>query len=400
MAEPCSVAFGRYIRTLRERRGLSLDDVGSLSKTFPEPIGKSYLSRCENGRQKLGFAKMIALSRIFDVPSEVLLERMELDLELDRVGGPDTEGATFEELENRGKDASDHGRLWDTYAYFREGLTVISTSPLMYGLEDRSDQIFWGHLNYNSAVGLLGRSRLALHELRYLISAGWLSHRLAPLLHERMASWLRSLGDLDEATRHADEAIEGLQTSKLTTYLGYAFTTRALVASDLKQYDPAIAFLKQAFASHRQANQENPRIVTLLNIAGTYFAAGRVNAARRAASSCLKTATHLQRARTRTLASILLGLIEESDGNIARAVLLWRAAVDSAKKLGDRVTQFQAEFYLFREAYRRRDHTTSTALARRLRRLMLWIPVGFEELEEFRRLSAIESGFIDRERVS
>ena len=51
VAENSGKAFGRYLRTLRERRGLSLDDVRSLSQTFPETITKSYMSRCENGYQ-------------------------------------------------------------------------------------------------------------------------------------------------------------------------------------------------------------------------------------------------------------------------------------------------------------------------------------------------------------
>ena len=75
MAESSTKAFGRYLKTLRERRGLSLDDVTSLSQTFPEKINKGYLSRCENGHQKLAFAKVIALSRIYEVPADVLVEK-------------------------------------------------------------------------------------------------------------------------------------------------------------------------------------------------------------------------------------------------------------------------------------------------------------------------------------
>ena len=86
MAETCDKAFGRYLRTLRERRGLTLDAVVSLSQTFPDIIHKGYLSRCENGFQKPAFSKIIALSRIYEVPADVLVERMELDMELDRVG--------------------------------------------------------------------------------------------------------------------------------------------------------------------------------------------------------------------------------------------------------------------------------------------------------------------------
>jgi transcriptional regulator with XRE-family HTH domain len=113
MAESSAVAFGRYLRTLRERRGHSLDDVESLSRAVPERIGKGYLSRCENGRQRLAFSKMITVCRVYDVPSEVLIERMELDLELDRVGGPETEGLEFEELTKRGKKAAARGAMWE-----------------------------------------------------------------------------------------------------------------------------------------------------------------------------------------------------------------------------------------------------------------------------------------------
>jgi transcriptional regulator with XRE-family HTH domain len=115
VAESCDKAFGRYLRTLRERRRLTLDDVSSLSHTFPESISKGYLSRCENGHQKPAFSKVIALSRIYEVPADVLVERMELDLELDRVGGPDTEGLSFDELIDRGRAT----RTSETLRYWR-----------------------------------------------------------------------------------------------------------------------------------------------------------------------------------------------------------------------------------------------------------------------------------------
>ena len=57
MAVSCHVAFGHYLRTLRERRGLALEDVWTLSQTFPESLNKGYLSRCENGKQKLALPK-------------------------------------------------------------------------------------------------------------------------------------------------------------------------------------------------------------------------------------------------------------------------------------------------------------------------------------------------------
>ena len=113
MAEEWHLAFGRYLRTLRNRRGLSLQEVASLSQSFPDTVNKGYLSRCENGRQSLAFSKVIPLSRIYKVPADVLLERMELDQELERVGGPETEGMGFAELTGAGAKAMDEGRRWD-----------------------------------------------------------------------------------------------------------------------------------------------------------------------------------------------------------------------------------------------------------------------------------------------
>ena len=71
MAESWTIAFGRYLRTLRDRRGLSLDQVEGLSEAFPDPIRKAYRSRCENGHQSPAFSKVVALCRIYEVPAEV-----------------------------------------------------------------------------------------------------------------------------------------------------------------------------------------------------------------------------------------------------------------------------------------------------------------------------------------
>ena len=116
MAESRNIAFGRYLRTLRERRNLSLQDVCSLSQAFAETLNKGYLSRCENGRQRLAFLKVTPLSRIYRVPADVFLERLELDQELDRVGAPDTEGLNFDELTKSGTAALNKGHFWNAYA--------------------------------------------------------------------------------------------------------------------------------------------------------------------------------------------------------------------------------------------------------------------------------------------
>ena len=110
MAESCAKSFGRYLKTLRERRGLALDDVASLSKSYADSVAKSYLSRVENGLLSLALPKMIPLCRIYEISTEALVERLELDLELDKLGAPETSGLQFGEMLARGKAAFEHGR--------------------------------------------------------------------------------------------------------------------------------------------------------------------------------------------------------------------------------------------------------------------------------------------------
>ena len=98
MAENWAVAFGGYLRTLRERRGLSIHAVTVLSQPFAEKLTKGYVSRCENGKVRLALSKVIPLGHIYKVSADVVLERIDLDMELDRLGSPDTHGMTYSAL--------------------------------------------------------------------------------------------------------------------------------------------------------------------------------------------------------------------------------------------------------------------------------------------------------------
>ncbi|HZN55307.1 MAG TPA: helix-turn-helix transcriptional regulator, partial [Candidatus Polarisedimenticolaceae bacterium] len=83
MADRMLLAFGKYLRLVRERRKLSLTDVVTLTKSYPEPIGKGYLSRVERGLARVGFSKMVALSRAYEVSLDAFGEKLALDLEVD-----------------------------------------------------------------------------------------------------------------------------------------------------------------------------------------------------------------------------------------------------------------------------------------------------------------------------
>jgi tetratricopeptide (TPR) repeat protein len=388
MAESSAVAFGRYLRTLRERRGYSLDHVESLSKALPERIGKGYLSRCENGRQRLAFSKMITLCRVYDVPSEVLIERMELDLELDRVGGPETEGLGFEELTERGKEAAARGALWDAYGYFRDALPVAATSQVEARFKDALEQSLCAIMNHSVIVSRHGRHRSALYELEHVRSTDGLGPHCSTTLLELVSQRYRSLGDLQRARHFADEAVRNADALGSPLYQAFTYSDKALIESETEKHDAAIELYKDAFSLFQKVDFRPGASRVLLNLAQLYFDIGRMNSAKRALTAAERLGVENNFIRDRALVRILSGEIAVKEHAPKRAVKLWREALDIAMQLHDPVLRFKAEFQLYKHALSSGDRTLASSLRRLLRRRATWVPENLDELVEFRSLSA------------
>jgi len=334
MAESSAVAFGRYLRTLRERRGHSLDDVESLSRALPERVGKGYLSRCENGRQRLAFSKMITLCRVYDVPSEVLIERMELDLELDRVGGPETEGMEFDELTNSGKKAAARGAMWEAYGYFRDAIPVAALSRVEERFQDALEQSLCAIMNYTVIVSRHGRNRLALHELEYVQSTDGLGPRCSTTLLELISQRYRSLGDLERARRFADEAVKNADALGSPLCQAFTYSDKALIESERENYKEAIELYKTAFSLFKKVGFCSGSSRVLLNLAQVYFDVGRMKSAKRALMAAERLGAENDFLRDRALARILSGEIAVKESAPNKAVQLWREAIDRGSDFG------------------------------------------------------------------
>ena len=388
MAESSAVAFGRYLRTLRERRGHSLDDVESLSRALPERIGKGYLSRCENGRQRVAFSKIITLCRVYDVPSEVLIERMELDLELDRVGGPETEGLEFEELTNLGKKHAARGAMWEAYGYFRDAIPVATVSRVEDRFQDALEQSLCAIMNYTVIVSRHGRNRLALYELEYVQSTDGLGPSCSTTLLELISQRYRSLGDLDRAHRYADDAVKKANALASPLHQAFTYSDKALIESERANYTEAIELYKTAFSLFQKVEFCSGSSRVLLNLAQTYFDVGRIKSAKRALMAVERLGAEHDFLRDRALARILSGEIAVKEDAPNRAAQLWREAIDIAKQLHDPVLRFKAEFQLYKHALASGDQTSASSLKRLLMRRASWVPDHLDELLEFKSLTA------------
>ena len=391
MAESSILAFGRYLRALRERRGCSLDDVASLSQTFPEKINKGYLSRCENGRQKLAFSKVIALSRIYEVPADVLVERMELDLELDRVGGPETEGMSFAELTEAGKKAFRSGYFWLAYGNLRDAVRRSRVDTVRSTFRDRDEQVAIAQMSCATPAHALGRHRFALHEFRFLESTGAFGPKFHPVILERISTGYCAVKDADAATTFADLAIEKAEEFGDNEYLGFLYSSRARVSLLHSRPDVAQTYYEKAYDLHKSSNQMIECAQALNCLAQCHFEMKRYSAARRTAEASRTLSRRLDRPRSYALSLILLGELDELDKKPATAMRRWKQAAEIAKKISDKELRFKADFVMYRRALQTGDQPIARAILRRLRRLAPWIPADNHELTVFKSLVSGDS---------
>lgn len=388
VAETCNRAFGRYLKALRERRRLSLDNVYSLSQTFPEKINKGYLSRCENGHHRLAFSKVIALSRIYEVPADVLVERMELDMELDRVGSPDTEGMSYSELTLAGKRALDEGFKWKGYAYLRDAVSRATADPVRPIFQSASEQHLHACMNCGTAAVAVERFVFALHEFHYVETADALSAESRPLILERLSQCYRRLDQLDRARGIADEGIAEARKCNKSLWLGYLHSTRATIAVEQQDSHLAITHFLKAYKRFRANKKKYECATTVLNLAQAYVNLERFGAARRALKAAETLLSPVKDHRTLGLGRILLGEIEARASKTEFAVRQWKEAAEIGKRLNDRLLRFQAEFQLFKAARDSGHVPAARAIKRRLRRLSAWVPTNTPELVEFKKIAS------------
>lgn len=377
MDEPWTLAFGRYLRTLRERRGLSLRDVSQLSQAFAEKLTKSYVSRCENGRVKLSLRKVSALGRIYRVSADVMLERIDLDLELERVGAPETAEKTFAELHDRGRDALANGYSWTAYGLLRAAVERDDARP---------GQIAAALTDCAAAALNLGRARYALYEFEIVLASGAVGPHLLPRLLERISAAHRTLEQFDQAREFAEGAIAAARRAEGREFLGCAYSTRAVLAQAEGDSQLASAFFLESYREFREDHRSEERAWALNGLAQIHFDLGRYRAARRALRVAEKIAAPSGRRRIRARIRILQGRIEAREDLDELAESRWREAAAIASGLGDKILRFKAECPRLEQALRRGNHPAARAISRRMSRLENYVPASTPELREYRRL--------------
>lgn len=170
--------FGQSLRTWRERRHLSLDDVAAKATTWSEPIGRSSLARFESGEVLPTLDRLSVLARALDVPLVELVERYEVERRvaatlptLEAVPDGDLLGAASERLRA--------GRWFEVLALVSLAQDRLAGRPEHDGHDDAKNL----KLREIDALVHLGYYGLAKAEVEVLLSDRGLT------LEEQIQAW-------------------------------------------------------------------------------------------------------------------------------------------------------------------------------------------------------------------
>ena len=371
MSHSAASAFGAFMSTLRQRRGLTPPQVSRLLEGTSEHVDRGSLWRLEHGERGLSMGKLTRLGRIYDVPPEVIVERWELDRELEHLGGTDTGERCVEALVAAGRRAlTGHDGKWHAYACFRDAVGRASEP------ED-SDRV---RLNLATAVRALGKNRLALYELAEL-ERSLETPSLRPVVLDRMANCHRCLGRLDAARDLVDAAVDavGHRDGRVAAVI---HSSRANIAIARGESGEAVTWLNHALSAGRDPKNANGALrpspgfdVSLLNmIAECHLETSSLEQARQAATVAGRVARRYGIPLGLAHAELALGRLDERAGDPTRAEVRWRRVVSIAHEIDDRRLAFAGGFYRFSRALRAGETSRANGERRKLERLLPWVP--------------------------
>lgn len=383
MAESMLIAFGRYLRLLRERRGLSLEEVTALTRSYPDPVSKSYLSRVEHGQCRIGFSKMIALARAYEVPIEAVAERLSLDLEVDKLEMPKTDGLDFDERIELANKAIRSGKHWVGYAVARDAAIYADQAS-------KPASFFAGDALSNAATASaacargLGKYHYALHEFTHLkdVAGNDPKTRIAAL--QQLASLWSLLGRPDTAETLAETAVELARSNEFSSLLAYSLESLGNARYLRGDLGGALSAYRESIRLFREQGADGASAHALVNLAQVYFAQRR----NRAAKSSLRVAEQTHRRMDQLLEivriKILMGEIAVTERSHNEAKRAFREAIDISRRLGAKNWLFKGEYLLYQVARSEGDEELSSSLRRRLSRLAPAVAGELDELKQFR----------------
>ena len=279
--------FGRYLRTIREQRKLSLDVVEEMSLGFPERITKSHLSRIENGRAVPSFPRMFALSQIYGVPITSVAEKFETDLQLE-MKPVELEDKTPEQIQHELERHKEAGR-------YQEGLALASVALEKYRntIDEDHNQRFLHelHLYYINCLVHIGRYESAKVDCEKLLNSAALSTRQRLWALISFVTCCYRLKRFTIAQMGLAEADELLARDDATDRMrAMTEAIRGPVCFAMGRIEDAAASFTKALELFRALSEQFEECKTRINLSQALIELGELKRARAHLAAALKSA--------------------------------------------------------------------------------------------------------------
>jgi transcriptional regulator with XRE-family HTH domain len=377
-----SVAFGAYLKRLRETRRLSLDAVEELSAAFPEKVTKSHLSRIENGLALPNFPRLMAMSHIYGVPIASLAERYEIELR-----------RSMKPVELSEKSDEVVLREFEGLFYsgdFNEALILVwaltDRMRASGGPEDKTVEL---RLKIIVCLMKLGRYEFAKSHCEDILSGPKLqeSTRLRALQLYANACFRLQLHDV--ALWALDACEQGAHhVGGSGRFRADVLTLRGNLHQDAARPNDALAAYEKALEIYSATGEAYEALMVRLNMAVAETDCARLDSARDMLEALLLVLEAGHHERLRALALSHLGLIHFRNGKFDAAEGFAIKSNSIARPREYNAIVFRNCFYLWRIAKNRGDDGAVRLNERTLRSYLARIEESLPELDEFRRLTA------------
>jgi len=377
-----SVAFGGYLKRLRETRRLSLDAVEELSAAFPEKVTKSHLSRIENGLALPTFPRLMAMSHIYGVRIASLAERYEIELR-----------RSMKPAELDGK--TDESALKEFEGLYFSG-DFNEALILVWALADRlrergDDDVAVVDLRLKIILCLmkLGRYEFAKSQCEDILSRPAIpeSTRLRTLQHFATACFRLQLHQvailaLDECERGAHHV------GGSGRFRADVLALRGNLHQDTARPVEALTMYAKALEIYTELGEAYDALTVRLNIAIAEIECARLDSARDMLEALLLVLEAERHERLRALALSHLGIIHFRNGKLDNAERFAIKANSIARPREYHTIVFMNCFYLWKIAKAKDDAGAVKLNERSLRSYLARVEDSIPELEEFRRITA------------
>ena len=374
-------AIGRFLRSAREARNLTQEQVAAKTRATPWKLSRAAISAIERGQNFPGMEAMLALSNVLYVDPKELVERARLS----SVVPIDITGQTYEQLEQRATEnfwAGDFRSALGVFDAMLEMLTLIAPEQP----EESASRLARLQVRRATTLKRAGALLSAIATAERAIALSTPHPRVQAEAYIVLADLQVQRGHLPLASDAAQRAVELSREAGARTQ-GWAWIVKGRVLYLSKNHEDARRAFLEARDHARLSGDDRHLTHIEGNVGMCWLELGHVAEARTWLGRAIELARKHDQPALEASWNVELGKIERQEERFEEADRLALAALRIAKPKEHNLTIFRAE-WLRHQVLRRVDPSRDDE--QRLAYLkQLYVELdqheGIEEVREFRK---------------